>query len=209
MARLRADADAVMIGAATCRADDPTLGVADPRLRARRRREGLPEEPLRCIVTRRGRLDPTLRVFTHPSPAPPIVLLPTRSPAVTLRKLAASATVVEAGRSRKGVVPEEAVHILEHRFGVRHLLLEGGGDLHHQWLAAGLVDEIHVTLCPVLLAGGAAAPTLCDGPAFDPGSGIVELELIGSRRGGAELFLHYRVVGRTRLERRAVPSWKI
>ena len=58
---------------------------------------------------------------------------------------------------------------------------------------AGLVDEIYMTLCPVII-GGREAPTPADGNGFKADQ-LVKLELIQTRQIGHELFQRYRVIG--------------
>lgn len=80
--------------------------------------------------------------------------------------------------------------------GVRSVLVEGGGDLLAQLLTADLVDEVNVTLCPLLL-GGVKAPTLLDGPGFRV-EDARRLRLVDLRRVGDELFLRYAVLRRSK-----------
>lgn len=204
MARLRAWSDAVLVGAATLRADDPTLGIFDARLRAARRSEGRPDEPLRCVVTRGGKLSKRLRFFRHASERPPIVFAPREAARRLARALGESATVIESPGA--SVSPRAVVEALSKRHGVRSLLIEGGGDLHFDFLRAGLVNEIRVTLAPVLLGGEDGAPRLVGGAGF-PADAVPRLELVSLRRGKTETFLAYRVEGTAPLERRPAPPW--
>ncbi|MBN8249897.1 MAG: dihydrofolate reductase family protein, partial [Verrucomicrobia bacterium] len=75
--------------------------------------------------------------------------------------------------------------------GVRRLLVEGGGELNAALFEAGLVDEVHLTLCP-LLVGGRTAPTLADGEGIPHLADAARLTLVNRRARGAELFLTYR-----------------
>ena len=77
------------------------------------------------------------------------------------------------------------------RRGVETLLVEGGGDLLFQFLAAGAIDELFVTLCPVII-GGNNTPTLTDGEGF-PFALMPRLALLSAEVEGDEIFLHYRV----------------
>ncbi len=86
--------------------------------------------------------------------------------------------------------PIWALDVLEDR-GCSAVLVEGGGDLIFQLLAADRLDELYVTVCPKLI-GGTGAPSLVDGLGFDAGA-IRDLDLQGLERAGSELFLHYRV----------------
>ena len=93
---VRASCDAILVGAATVRHDDPRLQVRSPRCRQDRIARGLPESPMRVTITGRGRLDPRARIF-HGGTAPTLVSC--ASPAVddTTESLGTLATVVDGG----------------------------------------------------------------------------------------------------------------
>jgi riboflavin biosynthesis pyrimidine reductase len=74
--------------------------------------------------------------------------------------------------------------------GVQRLLVEAGGDLLFQFLAADAIDEMHVTLVPLVIGGD--APTLADGAGFDF-AGLRRLSLLACEVAGDEVFLHYAV----------------
>lgn len=76
------------------------------------------------------------------------------------------------------------------RRGVRSLLVEAGGDLLSQFLAADALDELHVTLCPLVIGGN--TPSLVDGPGF-PHAQMRRLRLVSAEVEGEEIFLRYAV----------------
>ena len=71
--------------------------------------------------------------------------------------------------------------------------MEAGGDLLFQFLAADAIDEMHVTVCPIVVGGD--APTLADGAGFDRDD-VRRLRLLASEVEGDEVFLHYEVAHR-------------
>ena len=73
--------------------------------------------------------------------------------------------------------------------GVERLLVEAGGDLLFQFLAADAIDEMHVTLCP-LVVGGAGADASSTAPASIVAD-LRRLRLLASEVEGDEIFLHY------------------
>ena len=73
--------------------------------------------------------------------------------------------------------------------GVQTLLLECGGDLLAQWLQAELVDEVYVTICPVIL-GGKGAPSLADGGGFTFGA-APRFSLAHATAVGNEVYCRY------------------
>lgn len=89
------------------------------------------------------------------------------------------------------VEPEKIVNHLK-SLGIKNVLIEGGGELIFQFLKAGLVDDLYVTLCPWLI-GGTEAPSLVSGEGFLKDE-MKALELLSEERIGDEIFLHYKVL---------------
>ena len=147
LVQIRASCDAVLVGARTLAADTMTLGI--PGIRGK-------VPPLRVIVSNSGRIAPTLRVFKTPG-APIVIFTTTKMPAKTRNALAPFADIFI--HATPTVDLALALAILRADYGVKRLVCEGGGTLLREFAAAGLLDELHVTLCP-LVFGGRAAPTL-------------------------------------------------
>src|SRR4029453_10482039 len=76
--------------------------------------------------------------------------------------------------------------------GHSNILVEGGGDVLYQLLAADRLDEMYVTHCPWII-GGIGAPSLCDGGGLEADA-MRRLEPLDMDASGSELFLHYRVL---------------
>jgi 5-amino-6-(5-phosphoribosylamino)uracil reductase len=141
--QLRADSDAILVGAATVRSDNPRLLVRDPDRVAQRLADGRPAGPVKVTVTALAKLDPEAHFFTAGDVE---ALVYCASDTVTAAEdaVGALATVVDCGRP---VQMERLVEDL-HARGVRRLLVEGGGTVLSQFLAAGLADELHVAVAP-------------------------------------------------------------
>jgi len=75
--------------------------------------------------------------------------------------------------------------------GIKRLAILGGGKLVASVLAAGLIDELWLTVCPLIL-GGVDAPTPVEGKGFLAHL-APKLELLAVKQVGGEVFLHYRV----------------
>ncbi|MDN3295776.1 bifunctional diaminohydroxyphosphoribosylaminopyrimidine deaminase/5-amino-6-(5-phosphoribosylamino)uracil reductase RibD [Streptomyces ficellus] len=137
--RLRAEADAVIVGSGTARADDPHLAV--------RGIEGA-VQPLRVVVdTEATAVRPGARVLDDAGP--------------TLVAVAEDAEtdlpdVVRLPRAGRGLSVPALLDAL-HARGVRSVLLEGGPTLAGSFVAAGAVDKVVGYLAPVLLGAGPAA----------------------------------------------------
>jgi 2,5-diamino-6-(ribosylamino)-4(3H)-pyrimidinone 5'-phosphate reductase len=189
MDRLRAEADALLVGAGTLRADDPALHVRDDEMRDYRRSLGKPEDLARVAVTSSLDLDPGLRFFREGS-QPRIVATVEEAPEERSRELAAVAEIWRVGRGRVDL-PELLARLRTR--GVERLLVEGGGELNWTFVEQDLLDELYVTIAPVLL-GGRDAPTLLEGEGMGMG-GQVRLRLVSVERHDDELYCRYEVVG--------------
>jgi riboflavin-specific deaminase-like protein len=185
---LRAAVDAVMAGAETVRTERYGRMIPDPETRLRRHERGRTEEPLACIVSGRLALPEDLPLLSTPDARVAII---TSSPA-RLTGVAAHLEYVRA--VREGMLDlAQALAELQERFAVGTLLCEGGPHLNAHLLAAGLVDELFLTLSPVLAGGdpaGGEALRMIAGPALDT---PVELQLLGLLASGSQLFLRYGV----------------
>ena len=188
---LRTTADAVLAGARTVDATAVTMTTGGAEYERRRLRLGLKRPLVRVIVTGGGTVNPAAEIFRHRTT--PLILLTTGrtrpKQMVILRGLADEVQVF--GDDQLDFAA--ALGWLRREWGVRRLLGEGGGEVNAALLAAGLVDEIHVTLCPVLF-GGFKAPTLADGDGFATLAAAARLKLQARRRVGDEMLLTYRVL---------------
>jgi riboflavin-specific deaminase-like protein len=189
MDRLRAEADAVLVGAGTLRADDPPLHVRSEALRALRRSMGKPEGLDRVVLSARLDLPADSRFFSDPHGGRRIVATVEDAPGELVRAFDGRAEVWRHGR---GAVDLRAVLRRLRESGVERLLVEGGGETNWAFVRDDLVDELHVTVAPWLL-GGRDAPTLLEGA----GLAMAErrrLCLSDVRRIDDELYLRYTVV---------------
>jgi riboflavin-specific deaminase-like protein len=186
---LRATADAVMSGARTVDLNNYTLGCGAERLRKLRLRRGLAECHLRVIVSGSGSVNPDAELFRHKF-SPILVLTSKRAPAAALKQLRTVATEVKICGDRELDFPA-ALRWLRAEWNVQRLLCEGGGELNDALFRAGLVDELHLTLCPRII-GGRQAPTIADGLGFPHLSEAFPLQLASSKRVRDELFCVFR-----------------
>ncbi len=164
--RIRAGADAVLVGRATVASDAMTMGLPDAKLRAQRKRRGQAEYPLRVVVTNKGRLDAGLRLFQVK--AGPIVIFTSRL--MSRRNEAALCARGAIVRRHEGYAVDlaEMMRQLRAEFGVRVVACEGGPALFRSLLEKEMIDRLHLTICPTIF-GGRGAPTLTGLPgAFLP-----------------------------------------
>ncbi|MBP7944757.1 MAG: dihydrofolate reductase family protein [Verrucomicrobia bacterium] len=186
---LRATVDAVMCGARTASAEDIHLGPGPARYRRRRIEQGLAEFNMRILVSGHGRIAPASSIFTHRF-SPILILTTELAGQKRLCQLDGPADeVVVCGRTR--IDFRAALAWLRSARGVKRLLCEGGGELNAALFSQGLVDELHLTICPFVF-GGAAAPTIADGPGPRRLADAARFRLVSHRRIGDELFCVFR-----------------
>ncbi|WP_159940020.1 MULTISPECIES: dihydrofolate reductase family protein [unclassified Nocardiopsis] len=192
---LRAECDAILVGAGTLRTDDPRLLVRSPELRERRRARGRTEHLLKALVTRSGRVDPAARFFATGDAGAVVYTggagVSTAREALGRRPDAdPPAEVVDAGD------PPTAAAVLADLAGrgVERLLVEGGGHIHTLFLTSGLVDELRLAVAPFFV-GEEAAPRFVLPAAFPQGPGA-PMRLAEARSLGDVAVLRYRLSDR-------------
>lgn len=177
---LREIPDALMVGAGTLRAERYSRIPPGEGSRARRQRRGVAADPLVVVVSGTLNLPWDIGLFTDGGGR---VLVVTASQ----EELPETATPVEVLRFDGVVDLAVVLSRLRSEFGVRSLLCEGGPRLHGSLIDADLVDELFVTIAPVI-AGG-------EGPGLTEwlGEGRRELELVWLLEAQGEIFGRYRV----------------
>ena len=186
---LRARADAILVGAATVRADNPRLVVRSPARVERRLHEGRTPTPAKVTLTALAKLDPGAAFFTT-GQTDKLVYCTDDTAAEAHAALDAVATVVAAGH------PLHLEALLEdlHARGVRRLLVEGGATVLSQLLAAGLADELQLAVAPFVVGDSAARRFLDDG-AYPLHAGR-RARLVSTRALGDVVLLRYAVSDR-------------
>jgi 2,5-diamino-6-(ribosylamino)-4(3H)-pyrimidinone 5'-phosphate reductase len=178
---LRADVGAVMVGAGTVLADDPSLTV--------RRVRG--KSPIRVVVDGGAKIPTSARVLKGAGKT--IVAVSEIANPKKVKKLQASgAELVMCGRKEvdlRGLLKKLC------KMGVKKLLLEGGSTLNWNMLKSGLVDEIRLSVAPCIV-GGTTAKSLVGGDGFPKIEDGVKLKLLQVKRAGRDLLLIYRVEGK-------------
>lgn len=173
---LRASADAIVVGAGTVLADDPSLRVHWEML-------GRPpgRAPTRVILDSRGRTPPTARILDGSLPTLVVTSDSNRTP------YPASVQVARLPGSRVDLAG--AFRAVADRAG-RRILVEGGAELLASLLPSPLWDELTVYVAPVLI-GGSTAPSLVAGPECADDASAVHLEFTGSESAGEGVVLRY------------------
>jgi 5-amino-6-(5-phosphoribosylamino)uracil reductase len=156
----RASCDAILVGAATVRNDNPRLLVRSPGRRAERTARGLPASPVKVTITRRGDLDPTADFFTC-GDTEKLVYCPRDGFDRTRARLGPVATVVDAGPGTDVDMASITADLAAR--GINRLMVEGGATIHTQFLTAELADELHLVVAPLFVGDSRARRFVDDG----------------------------------------------
>lgn len=158
---LRGLADAVVVGAETVRLEGYRPARAREAFAARRAAAGQGPAPAVAVVSAGLDLDFSLPLFVSPL-VPTLVITGTAAPGDRVRAAREAGVEVLFAGDGAAVEPARAVAELAAR-GHTRLLTEGGPRLLGQFVAAGVLDELCLTLSPLLTAG--AAQRIAGGPA--------------------------------------------
>lgn len=186
---VRAECDAILVGAATVRNDNPRLVVRGAGHRRHRRSMGLAETPVKVTVTGSGLLDACGNFFTT-GDSEKLVYCASRSVPGARCRLGEVATVIDAGE------PVSACAMVEDLYarGVRRLMVEGGGRVHTQFLTADLADELHLVVAPFFVGTSRAHRFVGDG-SF-PWNPDHRARLVETRQIGDVVLLRYSLSNR-------------
>jgi len=155
---VRAGCDAILVGAATVRNDNPRLVVRSPARVEERQRRGLTPTPVKVTVTERAKLDPCAAFFAV-GDTEKLVYCCSDTADAARTALDPVAAVVDAGRS----VTMRGLSEDLHARGVRRLMVEGGGSVLTQFLTDGLADELHLVVAPFFIGDSQAPRFVRDG----------------------------------------------
>lgn len=175
--RLRAGADAVMVGAGTALTDDPRLTARDTDPQA--------HPPLRIAVDSSGRITPDRRLFD--GSAPTLIATTERAPAEVREAWSdAGAEVLVVDAWPDGRVDLAALMGILGKRDVQSVLLEGGATLAGAAVAAGIVDRLIAYFAPRLL-GAEGAPAMLTGTGISTLADAIPLTITEVRRVGDDV----------------------
>jgi 5-amino-6-(5-phosphoribosylamino)uracil reductase len=183
-----AQADAFLFGASTLRAYGTTLQLRQPQLLNERQQRGQPPQPIHIVCSQSGQLNPSDRFFAQPVPR---WLLTNQHGATQWRDRPAFDRIIIASEGDVPLLNLSAALEQLGQWGIRSLVIGGGGGLVASLFDAHLIDEIWLTVCPMWL-GGAHAPTPMDGAGYLQ-THAPRLQLLSAEAIADEVFLHYRV----------------
>jgi 5-amino-6-(5-phosphoribosylamino)uracil reductase len=155
---VRAECDAILVGADTIRQDNPRLLVRSAARRAVRTARGLSSSPTKVTLTMHGDLDPAAAFFAA-GDSDKLVYCASPAADKARARLDGAAIVVDAGDP---VDLDRVLADLAER-GIRQLMVEGGSSMHTRFLTAGLADELHLVVAPFFVGDSRAPRFVGDG----------------------------------------------
>ncbi len=164
---LRAECDAILVGAETLRQDNPSLLIRDARLRAKRQAEGRDADIMKVTVSGSGRLSPKMRFFTDGGGEKVVFTHGTVS-----HELSEMATVI----SRPVITATIILNQLR-KMGVETLMVEGGSNVLSMFLRERCWDEFRLGLAPLFVGDDRAPRLVLDGDY--PPMALVKTERLG------------------------------
>lgn len=175
---LRAVPDVILVGAGTARAEDYGPVRLDEESLERRRALGKEDLPRLAVVTGRLDLDPDARLFSKPE-NPTIVITGPAADPDRRRAMEAVAELV--------VLDDLNVEAVVAFLGQAEVILcEGGPGINSQLAAAGLIDEVNLTVAPVMVGG--VSKRIVEGVPVDP---LIDMDLDRILSGDRSLFFRY------------------
>ncbi|MBV9105488.1 MAG: dihydrofolate reductase family protein [Verrucomicrobia bacterium] len=183
---IRSLGDALMVGRNTLQIDQMSMGLPDDGLRQARVRRGQSEYPIRVVVSNSGDLDMNSNIFKHRF-SPIVIYSTTRMPENNQTKVRARAELHLSTQAHLSI--NEALNDLYETYQVRTLVCEGGPQLAKALAELDVIDELFLTIAPILFGGTGAPGLLGASETFLPSSRMYRLESMKVE--GDECYVHY------------------
>lgn len=184
-------ADGVLFGAGTLRAYGTTMSVSNSLLlQARKKRSQLPQ-PIQIVVSASGNLDPHWRFFQQSIPRWLITIPGNDGKWQSKTEFEHIVIAPMIAQEKNSIINWTKTFQQLAALGLNKLAILGGGELVASLLAEDLIDELWLTVCPIIF-GGKSAPTPVGGTGFIQSQGK-KLQLLEIKHIEQELFLHYLV----------------
>ena len=190
--KLRSQVDGILIGISTVLQDDPVLNVRFTKQLKNKKK------PVRIIVDSKARIPLESNIVNTSQDIETIVAV-TRS--ASKEKLDAlrdkNLKVIIVGEQGKKVDLQETIKQLETKFGLKKILVEGGGNINWSIVKNNLFDELIVTISPMII-GGRKAITLIEGNGFDKIKYCKRLRLSKvCKKNNGEIIIYYHNPSKT------------
>jgi len=186
--------DGVIFGADTLRAYGTTLFVSDAKLIEERKKRSQLNQPVQIVVSASGNLNPTWRFFQQPVPRW-LLTVPNGARLWREKTEFERILIIHGTKENNSAINWRSTFSQLQELGLNKLAVLGGGELVASLMTVDLIDELWLTVCPIIF-GGNNAPTPVGGVGFLQSAGK-KLKLLEVQRVEEELFLHYQVIKNT------------
>lgn len=142
---LRAESDAIMVGSGTIRSDDSKLTIKEELIET-----SITRHPIRVVASSKGLIPLNAKVITHRPDIPTLIATTTQCSSKQRKSLEEKGCrIIECGNGPLTDLPQ-LLHILKRDYNVNKLLLEGGSQMNGKMLQCNLIDEVQLTIAPVI-----------------------------------------------------------
>ena len=185
--------DAIIFGAATLRAYGTTITVKNPQLLAERQQRKQSPQPLNIVCSSSGNLDPSCPFFNQSVTR---ILLTTYRGLISWQSLSQNILSSESGFETIIVSEKSDNQTINWRntlsqfqaMNLRNIGVLGGSQLFTSLLAENLIDELWLTVCPLIFGNSKATNLVSHNLPFHVRLNLLDVKVIES-----EIFLHYQV----------------
>ena len=180
MYNLRNSCDAVLVGVETITSDNPRLTVKEEYVKN-------PKNPIRVILDTHCRTK--VDALAVDSKAKTLIIANGECD----KNYAENVEVVQCGVDYDGYIDIKKMLELLYNYGIKKLMVEGGGTVIWNFLKQGVVDDLYVYIGPMII-GGKYTPSMADGEGITDENEVINLEIVKVTEMKPGLLVHYRLI---------------
>ena len=189
--KLRSEFDAILVGINTVLRDDPHLTVSEKYFKSTK-------HPIRVVLDSRARTPLKAQVLTKRPNVPKIIAVTSKANIEKVEALRNAGADVVMFEKNGEVDLIKLLKYLREKYGVKKLMVEGGGRVISSFFKYGLVDLLRISINPIIFGyNGIQMVSAIDFPDVDSAP---KLELYKVEKAGWSLILHYVIVDRGKIE---------
>lgn len=188
--------DGVLFGADTLRAYGTTMSVSNFKLIQGRIERSQSLQPVQIVVSASANFDPDWRFFQQSIPRW-LLTVPSGAELWRGKKEFERILIIHGTKENNSTINWASTLVQLEGLGLKKLAILGGGELVASLFAVDLIDELWLTVCPVIF-GGNSSPSPVGGVGFLQSQGK-KLKLLKAKQVNEEIFLHYRVLNNEQL----------
>ena len=180
MYKLRNESDAILVGIGTILSDDPKLTVKEKYVKN-------PRQPIRIILDVHCKTPESSLAVNQVSKT--LIITGKKCN----KKFTDNVEIIQCKTDQEGLIDLQELLKILNTYGIKTLMVEGGGTVIWNFLKHRLVDDLYVYVAP-MIAGGTTTPTLADGDGINRVEELINLKIIEISRLGAGVLIHYRMI---------------